>query len=482
MTDSAEIYRLLHEYFGYEHFRAGQQETIESLLAGHDTLAVLPTGAGKSLLYQLPAYLLPGGVVIVSPLISLMQDQVDRLRQHGEKRVVMLSSQLQGPARDQVLHSLASFRFIFASPEILTNPAVLAALYRTPLSMMVVDEAHCISQWGPDFRPEYLLLRQIRQRIGQPRLLMLTATATPRVRCDILNKLGLDHNQVHQVIRSVNRPNIFLVVNRVANPQAKDERLLQLVASLPGPGIIYFASRKLATQMADWLREQTGLVVAPYHAGMSPVDRFKIQQQFMNNQVQIVCATSAFGMGVDKNDIRYIIHYHLPANLESYMQEIGRAGRDGQQSVAILLYAPGDEGLPSQLTAISLPSVDLLTQVKNHQLRPNVLGDDQELFTFYLNHGYQPAQIIAAFKQRRRQQALSLQRMLDYTSLKTCRRSFLLNYFGEEAGDFPSPCCDIDQQEWRGELSLPKSPRRPASAEQADWHQRLRQLFNQPSE
>lgn len=481
MNNEDQLHQLLHARFGYQHFRDGQQETIESLLAGHDTLAVLPTGAGKSLLYQLPAYLLPHGVVIVSPLISLMQDQVDRLRQRGEKRVVMLSGQLQGPARDQVLRSLGSFRFVFASPEILANPTILAALRRVQPSMLVVDEAHCISQWGPDFRPEYLLLKQVRQEIGQPRLLMLTATATPRVRRDILNKLGLDRDHVHQVIRSVNRANIFLAVDRVANQAVKDEQLCQLVAKLPGPGIIYFASRKLASQMADWLQEQTGQVVTPYHAGMSPVDRFKIQQQFMNNQVRLVCATSAFGMGVDKEDIRYVIHYHLPANLESYMQEIGRAGRDGQQSVAILLYAPGDEGLPSQLTTISLPSVDLLTKVQHHQLRPNVLGDDQELFTFYLEHGYQPSQIITAFRQRRRQLAISLQKMLDYTNLQSCRRRFLLDYFGEEAGDFPAPCCDIDQPRWGNELTLPDLPAVHDKRE-GDWHQRLRRLFNQPAD
>lgn len=481
MSETDQLHQLLRDHFGYQHFRDGQEETIESLLAGHDTMAVLPTGAGKSLLYQLPAYLLPHGVVIVSPLISLMQDQVDRLRQRGEKRVVMLSSQLQGPARDQVLRSLGSFRFIFASPEILANPAILTALRRVQPSMLVVDEAHCISQWGPDFRPEYLLLRQARQAIGQPRLLLLTATATPRVRRDILAKLGLARDRVHQVIRSVNRPNIFLAVERVANPAAKDERLCQLVTSLPGPGIIYFASRKLASQMATWLQERTGQAVAPYHAGMTPVDRFKIQQQFMNNQVRLVCATSAFGMGVDKDDIRYVIHYHLPANLESYMQEIGRAGRDGQQSVAILLYAPGDEGLPSQLTTISLPSVDLLAKVQHHQLRPNVLGDDQELFTFYLDHGYQPAQIITAFRQRRRQLALSLQKMLDYTNLQTCRRRFLLDYFGEEATDFPSPCCDLDQSRWGKELTLPTPPA-VHDERQGDWHQRLRQLFNQSAD
>ena len=481
MSKDDQLHRLLRDRFGYQHFRDGQQETIESLLAGHDTLAVLTTGAGKSLLYQLPAYLLPHGVVIVSPLISLMQDQVDRLRQQGEKGVVMLNSQLQGSARDQVLHSLGTFRFIFASPEILTNPVILTALRQVQPSMLVVDEAHCISQWGPDFRPEYLLLKQVRQTLGHPRLLMLTATATPRVRRDILTKLGLDPDHVRQVIRSVNRPNIFLAVKRVTTPAAKNDCLCQLVTSLPGPGVIYFASRKLASQMAEWLQEQTGVVTAPYHAGMTAVDRFKIQQQFMDNQIQLVCATSAFGMGVDKNDIRYVIHYNLPANLESYMQEIGRAGRDGQQSVAILLYTPGDEGLTSQLTTISLPSITLLTQVQHHQLRPSVLGDDQELFTFYLDHGYQPEQIVTAFRQRRRQLVVSLQKMLDYTGLQTCRRRFLLDYFGEGEAAFPPPCCDVDQPQWAGELTLPETPK-PVDKRRGDWRQRLRWLFNQKAD
>ena len=306
---------------------------------------------------------------------------------------------------------------------------------------------------------------------------MLTATATPRVRQDILTKLGLDRQHVHEVIRSVNRPNIFLAVNRVTDQQAKDRRLVELVKQLPGPGIIYFASRRLAAQMAAWLQQQTGEAVVPYHAGMSTTDRFKIQQQFMSNRVRLICATSAFGMGVDKNDIRYIIHYHLPANLESYMQEIGRAGRDGQQSLAVLLYAPGDEGLPSQLTTISLPSEELLTKVKQRQLHPSVLGDEQELFSFYLDHGYQPRQIITAFQQRQRQLAISLQKMLAYTNLTKCRRAFLLKYFGEEGTSFPQPCCDIEQPQWRKKLLLPSLKAVDQGKEQ-DWHQRLRQLLN----
>lgn len=479
MSNTAQLDRLLQERFGYSHFRDGQLETIEALLAGQDTLAVLPTGAGKSLLYQLPAYLLPTGIVIVSPLISLMQDQVDRLRRQGEKHVVMLSSQLQQADRQRLLASLATFRFIFASPEMLANREVLMALKRAQPSMLVVDEAHCISQWGPDFRPEYLLLKQVRRIIGNPRLLMLTATATPQVRRDIMDKLGVNRGQVHEVVRSVNRPNIFLAVDRVAEQSAKANRLLELVTKLPGPGIIYFASRKLATQTAAWLHEQTGREVVPYHAGMTAVDRFKIQQQFMANQVDLVCATSAFGMGVDKKDIRYVIHYHLSPNLESYMQEIGRAGRDGQQSLAILLYAPGDEGLIDQLISISLPSEDLLAQVKNHQLRPSVLGDDQQLFTFYLDHGYQPAQIIQAFRQRQRQLALSLHKMLDYIALDSCRRAFLLDYFGEEPPTFSQPCCDVDQPDWIGKISLPKLPAHRKADHSLDWHQRLHRLFNQ---
>ncbi len=480
MDKTEQIYQVLHTRFGYQQFRSGQLETIESLLAGQDTLAILPTGAGKSLLYQLPAYLLPRGVVIVSPLISLMQDQVNRLRQQGERWVIMLTGQLQGRDRRMVLQSLNRYRFIFASPEILANSQILRALQRISPSLLVVDEAHCISQWGPDFRPEYLLLKQLRHQLGDLPTLMLTATATPRVRRDILAKLGLDSNHVHQVIRSVNRPNIFLAVQRVSDPLAKQAALRRLVTTLPGPGIIYFASRKLASQYATWLQEKTGLAVAPYHAGMTSLERFNVQQQFMANQLQLICATSAFGMGVDKNDLRYIIHYHLPANLANYMQEIGRAGRDGRQSVAVLLYAPGDEGLQSQLTAIDLPSEKLLCQVQRGQLKANVLGSQQELFTFYLRHGYQPHQILKAFHRRRYRLAFNLQKMLDYVTLKSCRRRYLLNYFGEEWTGPQKQCCDYDQPNWLADLKLPIMPKSSAPR-LPNWKGRLDQLFNAQS-
>lgn len=477
MTEVQQLKQLLHQHFGYSSFRDGQLETIEAVLHQQNTLAVLPTGAGKSLLYQLPGYVLTGSIVIVSPLISLMQDQVDRLRQRGEKRVVMLNGQLVGIERRAVLQHLNGFKFIFASPEILTNDQVLAALRQIQISLLVIDEAHCISQWGPDFRPEYLLLKQLRQQLNTPPVLLLTATATPRVRRDIIDKVGLTSDHVHQVIRSVNRPNIFLAVNQLANQEDKDHRLLELVDSLPGPGIIYFTSRKLAGQVATWLEEKSGIRVAAYHAGMSTLDRFRIQQQFMKGQLQLICATSAFGMGVDKEDIRYVIHYHLPATLEDYMQEIGRAGRDGKQSVAILLYAPGDEGVASQLATFPLPSVDLLAKIQAGQAEANLLGDQEELFTFYLTHHYQPVQIIKAFKHRRQQRAFSLQQVLNYLHLQTCRRQYILDYFGEEVSLNHDDCCDVDQPSWQQELALPQTSKPTETARDHDWEDRLCRLF-----
>lgn len=478
MINQQQLYRVLKKQFGYSHFRNGQLETIQSVLAGKNTFAILPTGAGKSLLYQLPAYFLPGSIVIVSPLLSLMQDQIDRLRRRGEKRVVMLSSQLVGADRQQVLNCLGNYRFIFASPEILSNQQILAALERVRLSLLVVDEAHCISQWGPDFRPEYLLLKQVRLQLGRLPVLLLTATATPRVQRDILAKLGLQRDEVHLIVRSVNRANIFLGVEQVDDQLGKQTRLLHLVNQLPGPGVAYFSSRKMATQMAEWLREQTGLPIAAYHAGISALERFRVQQQFMTGQLQLICATSAFGMGIDKGDIRYVIHYHLPANLESYMQEIGRAGRDGRQSVALLLYAPGDEAIPKGLNQVSLPSVGLLQQVQQKQLPARALGDQAELFSFYLDHRYQPQQIIKAFKQRQVRLAFNLQKMLNYISLTTCRRAYLLDYFGEEAELDHQNCCDADQPDWQTTLSLPAGQQIVRQSPDTDWEKRLKRLFN----
>lgn len=470
------IYQTLHCRFGYQKFRDGQLATIEAVLAGQDTLAVLPTGGGKSLLYQLPAYLTPGIVLVVSPLISLMQDQVDRLHRRGEKRVLLLSGQ-DKRAREQQLGRLGQAKFVFASPEILANPTVSTALRRVHVAILTIDEAHCISQWGPDFRPEYLLLRQLRELLGNPVTLMLTATAPPRVQADILAKLGLSREGVTLIRRSVNRENIFLAVEQLTSPDEKAPRLLQLVQSLSGAGIVYFASRRLATMTAAWLQKQSGIAVAAYHAGMPAADRFRVQQQFMNNDLQLICATSAFGMGVDKADIRFIIHYHQPTNLADYVQEIGRAGRDGQQSAAILLTSPGDGLLARQLTTIDLPPVSLLERVRQGELAPAALGANHELFTFYFQQHYTVDQLVAAFNRRHRQNRWQLEQVQSYLSLGSCRRAFLLNYFGERPVD-QDHCCDHESPDW---LSQPLLPPRPPLSPQAgndDWDQQLRGLLN----
>ncbi|MGK4160543.1 ATP-dependent DNA helicase RecQ [Limosilactobacillus reuteri] len=475
MKNKQEILDVLQNHFGFEDFRPGQEETINALLEGKDTLSILPTGAGKSLLYQLPAYLLSGTILIVSPLISLMQDQVDRLHRQGEKRVIMLSGQLVGKERASVLHNLKSFKFIFTSPEMLDNQQVLTALKKNKIALMVIDEAHCISQWGPDFRPEYLLLKEVRQQLGSPTTLLLTATATPRIRQDILKKMGM--TTAYQVIKSVDRPNIFLAVKSIATQKEKDGELLKLVQKFTGPGIIYFASRKLASQMAEWLENQTDLNVAAYHAGVVPIERFRIQNQFMNNELQVICATSAFGMGIDKNDIRYVIHYHLPSNLENYLQEIGRAGRDGKHSLAVLLYANGDEMIQRQLTSVDLPPATILEQIKNGKLSASILGEQASLFAFYLEHSFTPQQIITMFERRKIQTEKELQEMVAYIKEDGCKREYLLTYFGEQFAGSNEFCCDYELSDWATKLILPVS--QPLSENnKVGWEDRLKGLLN----
>ncbi|PTY82567.1 hypothetical protein B5V90_19640 [Heyndrickxia sporothermodurans] len=312
-----KLYDHLNKQFGYDMFRIGQEEVITSVLEGKHTLAVLPTGTGKSLCYQLPGYLLKGIVIIVSPLLSLMQDQVEQLKINGEKRVTALNSFLESKERKQIIHSLQNYRFIYTSPEMLTNNEILQKLKQMEISLFVVDEAHCISQWGPDFRPDYLNLSMIRSELKNPTTLALTATATEDVRADIIKHLNLDN--VNQLIYSVDRPNIALVVEETTNYNDKVNKLLQFVKQLQKPGIIYFSSKRLTEEMAALLRNNGIAQTAAYHGGMDREQRILIQQQFLHNQLQVICATSAFGMGVNKENIRFVIHFHMPYQLDSYL-------------------------------------------------------------------------------------------------------------------------------------------------------------------
>lgn len=479
MISEEQLLAKLKEHFGFTSFRDGQEETIKALLAGENTLAVLPTGGGKSLLYQLPGYLIPGNVVIISPLISLMQDQVDRLHRAGEKRVLMISGQLTGQTRRRVLGHLVKFKFIFTSPESLTNPEVLKALSQADIRLFVVDEAHCISQWGPDFRPEYLLLAKIRKLFKSPPTLLLTATATPEVRTDIIKKMGLEKN-VHQIIRSVNRPNIYFAVRRFLTNVDKQQYLIDLIKRLSGAGIIYFASRKLASEFAEEINQRTMKAAAAYHAGIPSIERYCLQQQYMQNQIQIICATSAFGMGIDKSDIRFVIHFHEPANLESYVQEVGRAGRDGQPSLALLLYSPGDEQIQQTLNHVELPTRETLEAVKQGHQPVSALGEQQELFSFYLKHGYSGAELVATFKKRQQNLQRHLQWMMRYVNnTKLCRRQMIAAYFGEQVPPKQTPCCDITDKKVVERFEVNESKVGKLQEPQLDWQRQLNRLLNQ---
>ena len=454
----------LYNHFGFSSFRTGQEDVISSVLNGKDTLALLPTGTGKSLCYQLPGYLMTGAVLIVSPLLSLMQDQVDQFRMMGEKKVIALNSFLTFQERKKLLNTLHLYRFIYISPEMLTNEFVLEKIKKLNITLFVVDEAHCISQWGHDFRPDYLNLHEVRALLGNPVTLALTATATEEVREDIIKYLRL--KRVNQLIFSVDRPNISLTVDKVRNHQMKVKKLLYLVKHLQKPGIIYFSSKRLAEEIAQLLRNEGIGNIAAYHAGMEQEQRILIQQQFLHDQIQIICATSAFGMGVNKDNIRFVIHFHMPYQLESYLQEIGRAGRDGEQSIAILLYAPGDELLPLQMFDQELPTDSQIEQFynlsderKKHVDLLNLSEIQHRFLIYYSKLSEEQSILINKVKKIRdsriQYKQLKLKDMIKWLKSTSCRRKDILEYFNETQTLQIHNCCDncgIQMEEFEMEI------------------------------
>lgn len=390
------IHQALKHFFGYDDFRLKQQEIIEAVLSGQDVMAIMPTGGGKSICYQLPAMLLDGLTVVVSPLIALMKDQVDALQANGI-RAAYLNSTLTHTEQKEVITAVRNgeIKLLYLAPERLLSGGTQFVRFLSSLncSLFAVDEAHCISQWGHDFRPEYLGLSALKEHFPHIPIVALTASADKITQQDILDKLHLRNPKVF--ISSFNRANIHYYV--YPKRKAFDQMLHYLAAHRDDSGIIYTLSRASTENIAGKLKD-TGYNAAYYHAGMSSEERSNIQQSFQRDETKIIVATIAFGMGIDKSNVRFVMHYDVPKNMEGYYQETGRAGRDGLHSDAILYYSSGDIGKLMRFISV----------------------DDN-------------AEQTSVLKKK-------LWQMKDFAERESCRRQYILNYFGEEAPSFCKGC------------------------------------------
>ena len=350
---SSAMYETLKEWWGHSEFRPMQREIIEAVMAGHDTLALMPTGGGKSLTYQLPAMLLDGVTIVVTPLIALMKDQVDRLRDRGISAVAVhsgLDSRRIEIALDNCTYG--DVRLLYIAPERLATEAFRLRLRRMKVSLVAVDEAHCISQWGYDFRPSYLRIAEIREYAPDAPILALTASATELVARDIMHHLRF--RSEHVLRSSFARPNLSYAVRMVDD---KYEQLLRVVENVEGSGIVYMRSREGCEELAKRLQSD-GINAKFYHAGLPAMERALRQEEWSDNRVRIIVATNAFGMGIDKADVRFVVHYAMCDSLEAYYQEAGRAGRDGQRSYAVLLTTHDDSKRIERIFNSEFPPID----------------------------------------------------------------------------------------------------------------------------
>ncbi|AMV31465.1 ATP-dependent DNA helicase RecQ [Pirellula sp. SH-Sr6A] len=360
-TVNLDLQEALHQ-FGMAEFRRGQREVIDHVIAGNDCLCVMPTGGGKSLCYQLPSLVRTGLTIVVSPLIALMKDQVDGLTKRGIT-ATLINSTLSPSEQAYRLERVAGghYRLLYVAPERLRNPTFLDAIRSTPVQLLAIDEAHCISEWGHDFRPDYQRVGKFREFLGGVQTIALTATATPRVRQDIVASLKL--KVAKHFVTGFARDNLFLGVVTVHSDREKDKKLLEFLETSPGSGIIYAATRKRCESLVELLAKERKMSVGAYHAGLAPEQRKLVQDQFMRGELEAIVATNAFGMGIDKSDLRYVVHYNMPGTLEAYYQEAGRAGRDGHSSQCVLLYSAQDRYIQEFFIENANPSREVLQSV-----------------------------------------------------------------------------------------------------------------------
>ena len=461
-----EVRETARDVFGWTKLRPAQEEAIEAALGGHDVLLVMPTGAGKSAVYQLPALQLDGPTLVVSPLIALQQDQVHNLLERGEEATARaVSSALSARERTEVLEAVAAgdVEFLFLAPEQLANDAVREHVRAAAPSLVAIDEAHCVSTWGHDFRPDYLRLGELIDDLGspRPRVIALTATAAPPVRDDIVQRLRLQDAAV--IVRGFSRPNIRLETVRAITEADKRKAVLHDVLDGPHPAILYTATRRETEEHAQDLAAH-GLRTAAYHGGLRTADRTEAQRRFMDDELDVMVATSAFGMGIDKPDVRAVVHASIPDSPDSYYQEVGRAGRDGDAARAVLFYRPEDLGLQRFLGG-GLPRREDLVEVAGLLLAHGASTSRKELaeassfgpqkFGRLLNvvqdvlrrlpGSPSPDEVADAAiehaEARQRLERSRLEMMRGYAETTGCRRQFVLAYFGEE---LPDPCGNCD--------------------------------------
>jgi ATP-dependent DNA helicase RecQ len=487
MPKDRDIRAAAERHLGYPTLRPGQLEAVASVTGGRDTLAVMSTGSGKSAIYQIAGVLLDGPTIVVSPLIALQEDQLDSVEERDDARLraATLNSTLSDAERDEVFAALEErvLEFLLLAPEQLAVEETVARLREAQPSLFVVDEAHCVSQWGHDFRPDYLRLGEVREALGRPPLLALTATAAPPVRDEILDRLGMGNAEV--IVKGFDRPNIWLGVRRFHDGERKTAALIDAVAETESPGIVYVATQRGAEELATALGER-GVRAAPYHGGLSARRREAAQGAFMDDdgEVDVMVATIAFGMGVDKPDVRFVFHHDISESVDAYYQELGRAGRDGQAAQAVLFYRSEDLGrrrffASGKVDRATLDRVARTLHAVRGPVAPGELRDELDLSRTKVAtavHRLEEAGLVEVredgqVEAARRGADLDegveeaaqaevdreafdrsrVEMMRGYAEDDGCRRAYVLGYFGEP---FDPPCgaCDACDA-GRGETS-----------------------------